>query len=184
MFVYTLKLEDSCYYVGTTKHPARRLKQHRQGLGCEWTQEHEPLGFSKEYPLVKVDDPDENFSRLQEDLQTKRVMLEKGIDRVRGGSYARAELSRADVLALAKELYHAKNACLRCGRPGHWATACFAVRDVGGNAIEHECAHKRPKRQRDTSDSESDDDACFRCGRSGHWASECYAKRDIDGRVL
>lgn len=134
LFLYTLELKENHFYVGTTTNPAARLKEHRDGAGAEWTRLHPPLCFSQKYKLRKLECSDE-AARLQEDAHVKAVMLDRGIDSVRGGSYSRPHLSREDVKALCKEMYHATNGCLRCGHQGHWATACFARTDVMGNAI-------------------------------------------------
>ena len=137
-FVYTLELADGLWYVGSTTSPPARLQEHRDGEGAEWTRLHPPVaGFSKRYPLKRLDCREEE-ARLHEDAHVKAVMLDEGIDAVRGGSYSRPELSRADIQALCKELFHATNGCLRCGRKSHWARDCHAQRDVVGNLIEDE----------------------------------------------
>ena len=52
--VYTLRLQDGCFYVGKVMHIgnlSRRLKQHR-GIdelpGAAWTKMHPPLGTTDE----------------------------------------------------------------------------------------------------------------------------------------
>ena len=91
MFLYTLRLEDGCWYVGTTLNLQARLQEHRRGQGSEWTREHAPIGFSTKYPPFRLEESDA-FCRLEEDKRVKQRMLEYGIDKV---SYARIVLSLA-----------------------------------------------------------------------------------------
>ncbi len=215
-FLYTLELVGGFWYVGTTQAPARRLKEHRDGHGAEWTKLHEPIGLSKTYAMRRLieGEHDSRDIRLQEDAQVKRIMLDQGINAVRGGSYSQKFLRRDDTRALCKELFHANNGCLRCGRQGHWAKDCFAIKDVCGNVIEkrkgvigYEPRERGYKYQRlyesdnsesddesdnsesdDESDEEDvdldDDDRCLRCGRQGHWVKDCFAKTDAHGNVI
>ena len=202
LFLYTLELEGGFYYVGTTNNPPVRLTEHREGAGAEWTRIHPPLCFSKTYKLKKLECSDEE-ARLQEDAHVKAVMLAKGIEAVRGGSYSRQTLTHDDVKALCKELFHATNGCLRCGRQSHWAKDCFAKTDVVGNTIEDESpppsmpaaspqqrsaargsssfASSPSKRSRKASTAF---EGCRRCGRANHTHERCYAATDASGRPL
>ena len=137
-YLYTLDLSGGFWYVGTTKNPARRLDEHRRGKGATWTKAHRPVGFSSKYPmkvLSTAEHSKDHDTRLQEDAQVKKVMLEQGIDKVRGGSYSRKIISRQDLKVLCKELFHANNGCLRCGRKSHWSKNCRATTDVCGNPL-------------------------------------------------
>mmetsp|Transcript_6178 Transcript_6178/g.9150 ORF Transcript_6178/g.9150 Transcript_6178/m.9150 type:complete len:240 (-) Transcript_6178:386-1105(-) len=136
MFLYTLKLQNDCWYVGTTKDPSRRLQEHYKGRGAEWTRVHTPIELSTEYPLSEIKSENQAVCRLDEDKQVKLIMLDKGVHAVRGGSYLRPVLSHSDVKSLCKELFHANGGCLRCGRQNHRATKCYAIKDVVGNVID------------------------------------------------
>ena len=196
MFLYTLELEGNLFYVGTTNSPPARLVEHREGRGAEWTRQHPPICFSKVYKLRKLDCED-SAARLQEDAQVKMIMLAKGIHAVRGGSYSRPDLTRDDIKALCKELYHANNGCLRCGHQSHWARDCYAKTDVVGNRIDDDDApspstrlnvstapHRRLALPVSSPRKSSRTTGCSRCGRSNHTQENCYAATDVSGRPL
>jgi len=201
-YTYIIELKDDCWYVGTTVDPTSRLDAHRSGNGAEWTRQHPPIeGCSYNLKEVKGD---EEQARLDEDSEVKRLMKEHGIEKVRGGSYSTTTLSRFDVKALSKELRHASGGCLRCGHKSHWATKCFAKKDVAGNSIsddesEEQKTHKSSNRHNSKNSNHSpskykqlnekaikysNEETCHRCGRAGHWVKDCYAKQDIEGHVI
>lgn len=179
IFLYTLELEGGRWYVGTTKRPRARLCEHRNGTGAEWTRQFPPLaGFSE---LRKLECA-AHEARLHEDSRVKALMLQQGIDAVRGGSYSRPHLTREETRAVCRELFHAANGCIRCGRSNHWASACHAATDVVGNVIDEapELVHPSSSgagRGRGAS-------GCSRCGRENHTRSECYAATHVDGSYL
>jgi predicted GIY-YIG superfamily endonuclease len=131
-FIYSLPLQSDRWYVGITCSPPARLAEHRRGEGAEWTRLYPPTsGFAR----VKLASGDKVQARIEEDAEVKRLMRLHGIGNVRGGSYTRVQLSRADVKAISKELNHAGGGCLRCGHRSHWVSQCYAQRDVEGRSI-------------------------------------------------
>lgn len=109
-----------------------------------WTQIHKPIRFAKDFPLIKIT-LNAHETRLYEDMQVKKVMMQKGIDKVRGGSYTTRDLLPSARHMLLTEIFHANNACLRCGRTNHWVNNCFANTNVFG---EHINSHNQPEPQR------------------------------------
>jgi len=161
------------FYVGISSNPSARIAEHRRGEGAEWTRRYPPCGVAK----IKLASRDKGRARLEEDATVKRLMRKHGKENVRGGSYSRVQLTSTDNKALSKELNHAEGGCLRCGHQGHWASQCYAQRDVEGRSISSD------------GDTFDDDDnhawgGCFRCGHQGHWASQCYAQRNVEGRSI
>ena len=141
-YLYVLKLRDNCYYVGATKDPSNRFRQHRDGFGAAWTREHPPVG-GKEILLKPVKGWE--MVGFEEDKLVKEMMIKYGVDNVRGGSYSNVVLEGDVYESLLKEIFHAKGVCLRCGRGSHWVKNCYAKTDIYGNELL------------DREDTESDD---------------------------
>ena len=146
MYVYTIELEDGHWYVGSTEKPPERLEQHRSGNGSAWTSRHSPVGGFSTLELVEGGSEE---ARLKEDFEVKRLMQKHGIERVRGGSYSSLVLSVESVRALERELRHADDVCLRCGRTNHWIEDCYATYDTTGQLI--------------SDDDETDSDSNYSC---------------------
>jgi predicted GIY-YIG superfamily endonuclease len=78
--VYVLRLEDDCYYIGSSYTLNQRLAQHWGGNGAKWTRLHKPIEVVEViYPAVKT----------TENETTKRYMEKFGADKVKGGSWCR-----------------------------------------------------------------------------------------------
>jgi len=159
--IYILALKGGRYYIGKSDDVHKRFSDHLNGHGSEWTKLYKP---------VKIEKVIENASPFEEDKITKEYMCKYGIDKVRGGSYVRPELSSSDIKYLLKEIWSAKNLCTRCGRSTHFVKDCYARNDIYDNEISD-----------DKSEEDSEDYSCYRCGRSGHFANECYAITDLNG---
>ena len=95
-FLYILKLENDYYYVGITEDIDHRYNSHASGKGSKWTQLHKPLskdemiileiGRNKQNPYNLVD--------VDESTVTYHLMIEKGVDKVRGGGWCQHNLSK------------------------------------------------------------------------------------------
>ncbi len=57
-----------------------------------------------------------------------------------------------------------------CGSTSHWASMCYAQRNVHGQNLYQ--------------GNYSSNNSCFRCGQSGHWASECSIRTRSSRRSL
>ncbi len=75
-WVYILRLQDSCWYVGFSADPETRIASHFLGRGARWTQLHPPLAVESLQP------GDEKL----EDVVTIALMAKHGFQLVRGGA--------------------------------------------------------------------------------------------------
>lgn len=124
--IYILKLENDKYYIGKTNNLNKRLYQHKNGFGSEWT---------KKYKFVKLIETINSSSHFDEDKYTKIYMDKFGIDNVRGGSYNKIKLTNYQKHNLITELRTSNNVCYRCGRNTHFIKNCYATTDLDGNSL-------------------------------------------------
>lgn len=103
-FVYVLPLVCSKYYVGTTSFPVARLRQHCSGKGSAWTRAHPPVKGYSRLQLV----PNDISPGVLEDMWVKQLVLQHGMDAVRGGTYSQVQLCDAQKGALRAEMAHAR----------------------------------------------------------------------------
>ena len=176
-YIYVLKLENGYYYVGSSNNVSRRFQEHISGQGSAWTRKHKPLRVLK---ILK------KTSKLQEDSVTEELMAEMGIEKVRGGTFCKIELSPDALRVLTRKFQHAANLCLNCGSKDHFANKCKDIKkeskwlflcegcsfksEFEEIVDEHEITCKGMLLQTKT---------CNRCGREGHQDSQCYAKTII-----
>ena len=80
-FMYILRCADGSYYTGSTKNLERRLAQHRNGEGANFTRKHLPveLVYVEEYNRI-----DEAFYREKQVQGWSRAKKEALIDRQYG----------------------------------------------------------------------------------------------------
>ena len=144
--IYVLQLTQGKFYVGKSDNIPARFQAHLNGRGCEWTKLYRP---------IKIFEVRENDSPFMEDAVTKEYMSKYGYDNVRGGTYSQVDLYEEDLDVIEREMRHASDVCLRCGRPGHWAKDCRARNEFS------------PVFRKGV--------ICYRCGRPGHYAPECWS---------
>jgi len=81
-YSYSLVLNDGCYYVGMTRDPEIRLKQHVSGCGANWTELHEPVSVNHIFTH-----PTENRAKWFEKVRTQELAKKHGAENVRGGPW-------------------------------------------------------------------------------------------------
>ena len=84
-WVYVLRLEDRCWYVGWSADPETRIASHFLGRGAHWTQTHPPIAVDS------IQQGDENL----ENVMTVALMAKHGWRKVRGGKYREVNMPRA-----------------------------------------------------------------------------------------
>jgi len=116
-FLYILKLKDDKYYVGSAKgnRIEKDIKLHKKGRGSEWT---------KKYPYLSVLTVKEIESISEEDNEVKKIMIQNGIDSVRGGVYNNVIIYQYHRAKLQREIYYIQGVCINCGSKDHATKQC------------------------------------------------------------
>jgi GIY-YIG catalytic domain/Zinc knuckle len=157
--IYIIKLEHEKYYVGKTKELIKRLDEHFNNEGSEWTKIHKPIDIVEQH---------DNCDNFDEDKFTLKMMAQYGIDNVRGGSFVTINLTLEQKNMITKMLRGSEDKCFICGETDH-----FAI----------DCRINREKYQFDLGTSH-DKKYCTRCGRNTHTETDCYAKKHLKGHFL
>jgi predicted GIY-YIG superfamily endonuclease len=198
--IYVLRCENGKFYVGKclTSRLEVRLKEHQDGTGSgsAWTRLHKPIDCMLIEPMR---DP------LDEDNMVIRQMRDRGVENVRGGSYSTMILTEETRRYITRQLDHARDDCIRCGRADHWVKDCYARTHADGTRLpprttDHPTssapASSHPQTKARASDGEGDSnaehpprrkhttDTCHRCGRDGHRTEACYANTHANGSHL
>lgn len=171
--LYVLALENGCYYVGKSRDVPARVAAHRAEpsaaaayTGAEWTSLHPPTNAP---PLVlPLGGP------LAEDFMVLSLMLEHGIDSVRGGCFAQPVLDSRHLHTLRCLMASAHDACFVCLEPGHYTRDC--PRPAAAPAVAARGARARPARATGA--------RCARCDRNSHNEDSCFARSRLDGTPL
>jgi predicted GIY-YIG superfamily endonuclease len=114
-YIYVLQLFNNKWYVGRTKNIEQRLKEHRSGIGSEFTKIHQIKSLYKMWEM-KI-----NF---EEDNTVKEYMMKYGINNVRGGTYSNIDIDIQTQKFLIAEFNHCMNSCFICGSTQHYSKEC------------------------------------------------------------
>ena len=132
--IYVLKLEKDKYYVGKTNNTFQRLNQHNTGKGAKWT---------KKYPPIDILYWHSDMSDIDENKITIQMMREFGVNNVRGGSWTKVDMSKAEleklnsrVKNLSRNTEKQKKKCIRCGRNSHDVSTCYARFHLNGKPLD------------------------------------------------
>lgn len=125
--IYALACAHDKYYVGRCDH-ASRIDDHFRGAGAAWTKKYKP------YRRLFVEQGD----RFDEDKHVLRLMAKCGVENVRGGTFSRVVLPKADLETIEHMMRGASDRCFHCGQPGHFVNECPQMRDNAGNPWSHE----------------------------------------------
>ncbi len=116
-YIYTLALEDGCYYVGSTTNPEHRIHQHMEGSGTEWTRRHK---FKEVQTMMR------KRHAFEELTTTLELMKTHGAERVRGDIFTQMELSAQQLRLIEAMIRSDENRCFVCGSKQHFAYECTA----------------------------------------------------------
>ena len=195
-YIYVLKLREGKYYVGKSDNVMRRLQEHVSGSSscAEW---------SRRYGVENLIYVQEQKSIFDEDNKVKELMMKHGFDNVRGGAYARSELTPEELTLLKKEFAGALGLCYNCGRAGHYIGDCEqpAAGLNGGSRVSFvpsapipidtsvassiaEAQSRAKASHRSSTGATHDDGACRKCGRNTHSHADCNAKTTVDGKPI
>ena len=94
IYLYVLELSNGCYYVGLTADIKKRIDEHFNGKGAEWTRLNTPLRL-----MYAIDTGTQNAREAEiiESEATVILMLKHGISKVRGGYYTQTEQRLVEV---------------------------------------------------------------------------------------
>ena len=116
----TLSGDAPSFYVGKSSHIAKRIQDHRDGLGTPYLAGCD----SARVPLCTSGSSADLES--WERNETLHRMLVFGIDNVRGWMFTDRHLQPADRRAAFAQICEKNDLCRRCGRDSHFRANCFA----------------------------------------------------------
>lgn len=190
VFLYSLSLEGDFWFVGLTN---KRNDPKLDEFGRKWLKSHPEKGDDY-HSLQEIFIEEGEIAKSYVDEEVKRLMVEYGTRKVRGGSYSKFIFTKRDVYVLNREIWIMKRCCLRCGGKSHWAGKCCETLDVDGHSIGSAFYSKAFKDvptkfrlSRRGMEGKRDIGTrtikvrcpifpagqCNLCGVVGHWRSEC-----------
>ena len=118
--VYALQDGAGRVYVGKSQHVTQRVQAHRAGDGTRF------LDASSSAPLrVRPHGTPEDLETWERN-ETLAQMHAHGVDNVRGWIFTGATLTPPERASAVAQVCERFDLCRRCGRGGHFATACYA----------------------------------------------------------
>ncbi len=192
VFIYILELQNNKYYVGKTNNINIRIEEHFTNNGSQWTQKYKPINILEVIP---------DFDDFDEDKYVLKMMNEKGIKNVRGGSFSQINLSNDNISFISRMLETSNDKCYICGSIEHFANNCFSKKIINNKKdgkcdcisslwSPHRISKCLIKNIANFFDDEEEDIEkikcmnCYRCGRKGHFSKNCYAKTNIKGENI
>lgn len=94
IYLYVLELANGCYYVGLTSDIKKRIDEHFNGKGAEWTRLNTPLRLMHS---INTGTHNAREAEIIESEATVILMLKHGIGKVRGGYYTQTEQNFVEV---------------------------------------------------------------------------------------
>lgn len=133
--IYVLRLNHGRYYVGQSENVFARIQRHKNNPSCQWV---------KMWRVDYVADIYNKTNHFDEDIITKKLMMQFGIQMVRGGTYYKPKLLRWQLSALQMEFDTAMHNCFKCGgqlRYGHQCkntklSTCYYCKQHGHRVLE------------------------------------------------
>lgn len=191
LFIYVLKLEQNKYYIGKTHDVEKRVDQHLNGNGAEFTKIYKPINLIKSYEGKDEDERNE----------TLKYMNKYGINNVRGGAWCKEKISEEEISFIEKMFEGENNSCYNCGIKGHFAKNCnknnnkikrhfteqkgapdFVGYKTGNfpskskNSLNLKC-FKCDKMGHLSTNCPKNKIKCFNCGVIGHLSTQCYKRK-------
>ena len=113
--LYVLESADGKYYVGVTDDLVATLIKHIAGGNSEWINRY---NINNLLYFRTLDDPSD------EDRELKKLMIQHGIDNVRGGSYSDMNFTDEQRIKLCDELLRMNHECFLCKQKGGHILGC------------------------------------------------------------